>query len=143
MIAYILLYMLLSCEFGLMPAAARALVSPLVQRVSDARAVRLDPERVAELLHVGKGELARAAGVDRNTPTRSPGNPKLQALLQEVVRVVEKAAAITGDHDRALIWFNHQPLEAYGFKTPRELVFQGHADAVTALLDDMEHGTYA
>lgn len=126
-----------------MSAAARELVSPLVRRASDAHARRLDPERVAGLLHVAKGELARAAGVDRNTPTRSPGNPKLQALLQEVVRVVEKAAAITGDPDRALVWFNHQPLEAYGFRTPRELVLDGQAKAVAAYLDDVEHGTYA
>lgn len=126
-----------------MASQKQRLTSPVLERVGDPGGHRIDPMRVAELLHVGRGELARAAGVDRNTPTRSPGNPKLQALLQEVVRVVERASAVTGDPDRALLWFNHQPLEAYGFRTPREMVLAGQAAAVSAFLDDMEHGTYA
>jgi hypothetical protein len=45
--------------------------------------------------------------------------------------------------DSCCVLFRHQPIEAYGFKTPQELVLAGHEDAVMAFLDDLEHGTYA
>jgi uncharacterized protein (DUF2384 family) len=88
-------------------------------------------------------DLAAVAGVDRNTVTRNPQSPKIQQALGEIVRVLESATEVAGSMDRALVWFRHQPIEAYRFKTAAELIASGHADAVMSYLDDLRHGTYA
>lgn len=121
----------------------QTLIGPILARLADPDEHRLSPDKVAALLGVSRGELAKAAGVDRNTLARSPGNLRVQRLLSEIVRVLDRARSLTGDPDRAIVWFRHQPIEAYGFKTPQELVLAGHEDAVMAFLDDLEHGTYA
>ena len=60
-----------------------------------------------------------------------------------VVRLLEGAMEMTGDLNQALLWFRHQPIEAYRFQTPAALVAEGHADAVLAYLEDLRNGTFA
>jgi uncharacterized protein (DUF2384 family) len=122
-------------------AKGSGLLGPVVEVVHDGR--YLDPQRVMDLTGMRVQDLASVAGVDRNTVTRNPQSAKIQRALGEIVRVLESAAEVAGDVDRALVWFRHQPIEAYRFKTAAELVAEGHADAVMAYLDDLRHGTYA
>lgn len=119
------------------------LLGPVVQAVAEPESPYLDPRRLLDMTGMRVQDLAALAGVDRNTVTRNPHSPKVQETVGRIVRLLESAADVAGGVDRALLWYRHQPIEAYRFQTPAELVAAGHADAVMAYLDDLRHGTYA
>jgi uncharacterized protein (DUF2384 family) len=124
-------------------ARSKGLLGPVVQAVAEPEGRYLDPRRLLDLTGMQVQDLAALAGVDRNTVSRNPHSPRIQDAVSTVVRLLESATEVAGNMDRALLWYKHQPIEAYRFQTPAELVAKGHADAVIAYLDDLRHGTYA
>ena len=44
---------------------------------------------------------------------------------------------------RGILWFQHQPVVAFGQKRPVDLVQSGEASVVLAWLDALEDGAYA
>ncbi|GEO40606.1 hypothetical protein SAE02_47540 [Skermanella aerolata] len=124
-------------------AIGQGLLGPVVQAVAEPEGRYLDPRRFLNLTGMQVQDLAALAGVDRNTVARNPRSPKVQNAVGAVVRLLESATEVAGDLNRALLWYRHQPIEAYRFQTPAELVAKGHADAVVAYLDDLRHGTYS
>lgn len=100
------------------------------------------PHRLAERLHLPLSRLAKLAHVNRNTMTAKPNSPAIQAKLGEIARIITRAAELSGDEGRAVIWFKHQPIVGFG-RTAEELVEEGHADAVMWTLESMEQGVYA
>jgi uncharacterized protein (DUF2384 family) len=119
------------------------LLGPVVEAVAEPGSRYLDPRRFLDLTGMQVQDLAALSGVDRNTVSRNPHSPRIQNTVGRVVRLLESATEVAGDMNRALLWYRHQPIEAYRFQTPAELVAKGHADAVIAYLDDLRHGTYA
>lgn len=101
------------------------------------------PKRMAERLRVPMTQLSRLAHVSRNTLTGKAESPLVQARLGEIARIIAKAAELSGDEGRAIIWFRHQPIPGFGNKTAEELVEDGHADAVFWHLRGLEEGVYA
>jgi len=61
----------------------------------------------------------------------------------EAARIIELAAALSGDEDAAIAWFKYQPIVGFGGKTAEQLVGEGHADAVLWHLDTLEAGGVA
>jgi hypothetical protein len=59
------------------------------------------------------------------------------------VTILAKAAELGGDPGKAVIWFRHQPIVAFGNRTAEELVAAGRGDAVLDHLDDLGDGIYA
>lgn len=100
------------------------------------------PRRMAERLRLPMARLARLAHVNRNTMAAKPESPAVQAKLGEIAWIIARAAELSGDEGKAIIWFRHQPIAGFG-KTAEELVEAGHADAVLWMLDTMEQGVYA
>lgn len=100
------------------------------------------PRRMAERLRLPMTRLAKLAHVNRNTLAAKPESPAVQAKLGEIARIIARAAELSGDEGRAIIWFKHQPITGFG-KTAEELVEMGHADAVMWTLESMEEGVYA
>lgn len=100
------------------------------------------PRRMAERLRVPMTQMARLAHVSRNTLTGKAGSPMVQGRLSEIARIIAKAAELSGDEGRAIIWFRHQPIEALG-GTAEELVEEGHAETVMRYLKVLEAGSYA
>ncbi|MBW4330283.1 hypothetical protein KY084_05280 [Stakelama sp. CBK3Z-3] len=100
------------------------------------------PKRMADRLRLPVSRLAKLAHLNRNTMTARPESPAVQAKLGEIARIITRAAEMTGDEGRAIIWFRHQPIAGFG-KTAEQLVEQGHADAVMGTLESMEQGVYA
>ena len=100
------------------------------------------PRRMAERLRVPMARLARLAHVNRNTMTAKPESPAVQAKLGEIAWIIARAAELSGDEGKAVIWFRHQPIAGFG-KTAEELVEAGQAAAVLWTLDTMEQGVYA
>jgi uncharacterized protein (DUF2384 family) len=124
-------------------AKGAGLLVPVVEAVAEPGSRYLDPRRFIDLTGMRVQDLAALAGVDRNTVSRNPHSSRIQDAVGRVVRLLESATEVAGDMNRALLWYRHQPIEAYRFQTPAELVAKGHADAVIAYLDDLRHGTYA
>lgn len=101
------------------------------------------PRRLAARLHVPMTGLARMARLNRNTLAAKAKSPAVQAKLGEIARIIARAADLTGDEGRAIIWFRHQPIVGFGGKTAENLVEDGHAEAVMWHLEGLENGVYA
>ncbi|MBC7285377.1 DUF2384 domain-containing protein [Hoeflea sp.] len=99
------------------------------------------PRRLAERLRLPMTRLSRLARLNRNTMASRPESPAVQEKLGQIARIIARAAELSGDEGRAIIWFRHQPIAGFG-KTAEQLVEQGKADAVRWTLDSMEEGAY-
>lgn len=100
------------------------------------------PRRLAERLRLPMTRLAKLAHLNRNTMTARPESPAVQAKLGEIARIIARAAELSGDEGRAIIWFKHQPLPGWG-RTAEQLVEDGQADGVLWSLEGMEAGVYS
>ena len=100
------------------------------------------PRRMAERLRLPLTRLAKLAQINRNTMAAKSGSPAVQARLGEIAQIITRAAELSGDEGRAIIWFRHQPLPGFG-KTPEQLVEEGHAALVLRDLDRMAEGVYS
>ena len=100
------------------------------------------PRRMAERLRVPMTYLSRLAHINRNTLAAQPGSPAVQEKLGQIARIITRAAEISGDEGRAIIWFRHQPLAGFGNRTPEELVEAGLVGAVLEDLERMSEGVY-
>lgn len=101
------------------------------------------PQRLATRLHVPMTGLARMARLNRNTLSSKAGSAAVQTELGIIARIIARAAELSGDEGRAIIWFRHQPIIGFDGKTAEQLVGEGHADAVLWHLEGLENGAYA
>ena len=106
-------------------AKVESLLGPVVQAVAEPDSRYLDPRRFLDLTGMRVQDLAALAGVDRNTVARNPHSPRIQDTVGRVVRLLESATEVAGDMNRALLWYQHQPIEAYRFQTSRGTRRQG------------------
>ena len=101
------------------------------------------PRRLAERLRLPMTGLAKLAHVNRNTLATNAGSAPVQAQLGKIAGVIARATELSGDEGRAIIWFRHQPIASFGGRTAKQLVEEGHADAVMEHLAGLENGVYA
>ncbi|MCF7990056.1 MAG: MbcA/ParS/Xre antitoxin family protein [Thiohalocapsa sp.] len=120
-----------------------ATAEQLTDILSDAGVVETD--RLAELLHVTKGELARATGLSRDAVSKRARaeSPKTQQRLRDTVDIISRAVPWTGSTARAFAWFRSQPLPSFGDKTAEDLLKEGRARAVKDYLSRIADGGYA
>ena len=122
------------------------MLSALIQDVGDELTGRIEPGKVASLLHLSLGDLADLCRVHRNTLARSPQNPQLQANLGKLIQILVTASSLMADgkaRGSVVLWFNNQPLSGFGGKTARDLVREGHGDAVIEHLAMLADGVGA
>jgi len=103
----------------------------------------LSPQRISERLGVTLTELAKLAGVSRNTLTGKVSARRVDAALSPLVRILASASEMSGDERRAAIWFKHQPIPGWSGKTAQDLVRQGDAEKVLEYLEAVRSGVYA
>jgi hypothetical protein len=103
----------------------------------------VSPQRMSRRLRLPLADLAKLVHVHRNTLAQRPESPLVQKSLEPVVRILAVTEQLTGDADRAIVWFRHQPIAGHDGRTALELVEAGHADAVMAHLEDLRDGAYA
>lgn len=120
-----------------------ATIEDLTDILSDAGII--ETGRLAEQLHVTKGELARVTGLSRDALTKRERSaaPKTQQRLRETVDILNRATPWAGSSARAFAWFRSQPLPSFGDKTAEDLVKQGRAQAVKDYLSRIADGGYA
>lgn len=112
-------------------------------RFSDEQAPYLSARRVSEQLGLTLSELARLAGIARNTLTAKSSARKVDSALSTIVRIIAMASEMAGDEKRAVIWFKHQPIPGWAGKTAYDLVGEGKSDKVLAYLEAVRSGVYA
>jgi uncharacterized protein (DUF2384 family) len=118
------------------------MLSSFLHKVTDDNAGGLSPEQMGVALKMSLADMAKVTRLHRNTLTRTPSSPSVQARVGEIARIVAAAAEIIGDDERAAVWFRHQPLAGFAGRTAEELVADGHADAVLKHLDQLADGGY-
>jgi uncharacterized protein (DUF2384 family) len=120
-----------------------ATAEDLTALLSDANTVETD--RLAEVLHATKTELARATGLPRDAITRRDraGSKKTQRRLRDTVEIIHRVTPWAGSMARAFAWFRSQPLPSFGDKTAEDLLKEGRAEAVLAYLSRIADGGYA
>ena len=103
----------------------------------------MSPQRLSRRLRLPLAELGKLARVHRNTLAQRPDSQLVQKSLEPVVRILAAAEQLTGDPDRAIVWFRYQPVVGHDKRTALDLVEAGHADAVLAHLEGLRDGAYA
>jgi len=105
----------------------------------------VETDRLAELLHITKGELALATGLSRDAVSKRTRatSPKTQQRLRDTIEIINRAVPWTGSTARAFAWFRSQPLPSFGDKTAEDLLKEGRAQAVKDYLSRIADGGYA
>ena len=62
---------------------------------------------------------------------------------ETTLRILAMAEEMAGDKQRAVIWFEHQPIPGWAGKTAYDLVQEGKADKVLAYLEAVKSNVYS
>lgn len=102
-------------------------------------------DRLSDLLHITRAELAIALGLSRDAISKSTrvGSPATQARLRDLVEIINRVRAWAGSPQQAFAWYRSQPLPSFGDQTAEALVKEGRAEAVKRHLDRIAVGGYA
>jgi hypothetical protein len=102
-------------------------------------------DRLSDLLHITRAELAIAIGVSRDAVSKSArvGTPATQARLRDLVEIINRVCQWAGSPQQAFAWYRSQPLPSFGDQTAEALVKEGCAEAVRRYLDRIAVGGYA
>jgi uncharacterized protein (DUF2384 family) len=100
----------------------------------------LSPFKVARALSLQMQDLADSAHVHRNTLNARPQSPKVQALLQSILRVLSAATEAFGSREVALSWMRNEPVPAFRHKTALDLIREGRTEAVVSYLESVSAG---
>ena len=102
-------------------------------------------DRLSDLLHVTRGELAVALGLSRDavSKTARAASPVTQARLRDLVEIINRVRGWAGSPQQAFAWYRSQPLPSFGDQTAEALVKEGRAEAVKRHLDRIAVGGYA
>ncbi len=117
--------------------------SGLIAEVTETDHPFISPRKMEEVLEFTRVELLTIGQVNRNTFTRNPRTRKLQDRMGQTVKIIAAAEDLLGDRVKAIAWFRFQPVAEYDYKTPLQLVSEGHAEAVIAYIQHCLDGSYA
>lgn len=102
-------------------------------------------DRLSDLLHVTRAELASASGLSRDAISKSAraSAPATQSRLRDVVEILNRVQGWAGSPQQAFAWYRSQPLPSFGDQTAEALVKEGRAEAVKRYLDRITLGGFA
>lgn len=119
------------------------LLDPVIGALSTEANAGIEPKKLGDMLHMTQAEIAELAGVHRTTLARNPSSPEVQAKLGPIATILSRASDMGGGLAKAVIWFRHQPIAAFGYKRAIDIVEAGESEAVLRWLDALEDGAYA
>ena len=102
-------------------------------------------DRLSDLLHITRAELAIAMGLSRDSVSKSTrvSSPATQARLRDLVQIINRVRGWAGSPQQAFAWYRSQPLPSFGDQTAESLVKEGRAEEVKRHLDRIAVGGYA
>lgn len=102
-------------------------------------------DRLAEELRVTRQELAVAAGLPRDSVSKTVRlrSRATQARLRDVAEIINRVLTWSGSVQQAFAWYRAQPLPGFGDQTAEDLVKDGRAEAVKRYLSRIAVGGYA
>src|SRR5476651_131672 len=115
-------------------AGHRASFEQFIVSLRESNSPALSARAFGQALKIDLQTLAQQAHVHRNTISRAPSSEGVQRFLREAVRVLRAASDVSGDVERAMFWYRNEPLPVFGYKTAEQLVSDGRADDVIAIL---------
>ena len=101
---------------------------------------RLSPEKVMRLLELQEQELARLASVHRNTMRLHPESPRVQATLNDLLRLLSEVVALQPDLQRAVFFLKNAPIAAFAHKSLLQVFAEGRAVDATAYVGSIASG---
>lgn len=117
-----------------------ALASDVLECVREPGTSRISPSSLAALLDMQQQELAKLAGVHRNTLRTHPESPRLQESLRNLIRMLSAALVVQPDRQRAIFLLKNEPIATFGHKTLLALVAEDRVDDAVAYLDSIASG---
>lgn len=105
----------------------------------------VDVDRVADIFHMSKAQLAETAGLGTAAISKADRRlaPKTQSRITEIIEIINRVRDWTGGEAQAMAWYRSQPIPALDGRTPEALVKSGQAGAVRDYLDHLALGGYA
>ena len=102
-------------------------------------------DRLSDILHITRAELAVAAGLSRDAVSKRArvGAPATQARLRDLLEILNRVRLWAGSPQQAFAWYRSQPLPSFGDQTAEALVKEGRAEAVKRYLDRIAVGGFA
>ncbi|MCS2608457.1 DUF2384 domain-containing protein [Halomonas dongshanensis] len=100
----------------------------------------ISPRLFASALSMDLQILAKRAHVHRTTIARAAGSEKLQSFLRDAMRVLAAATDINGNFHDALFWFRNEPISAFDYKTPEQLVSDGRSEDILRYVCALQAG---
>ncbi|WP_018698939.1 MbcA/ParS/Xre antitoxin family protein [Amorphus coralli] len=103
------------------------------------------PRKVAVQLRTSADEVARTLGLSRDALQRSSRveAPRTQRRLREMLEILNRVEPRFGSALVAYAWYRSEPLPGFGGQTPMQLVRDGRADEVMAVIDAVDAGVFA
>ena len=101
--------------------------------------------QVSHTLSITRMELAAAAGLSRDSVTKSARarTPATQSRLRDFVEILNRVQPWAGSAQQAFAWYRSQPLPSFGDQTAEALVKEGRGEHVRRYLDRIAVGGYA
>ena len=122
------------------PDTFNQFLADLKARARQTKSPIISPRMFCLALGMDVQTLASRAHVHRVTVNRAQGAEKLQTYLREAVRVMGAAADINGNFQDAAFWFRNEPISAFNFRTPEQLVSEGRAEDLLNYVQSLHAG---
>ena len=106
---------------------------------------RVDVARVAQALHMTKGQLAETTGLGPSnlSKTARQTTMKVHNRVMEMLEIISRVRDWAGGETQALAWYRAQPIPALDGRTAEALVKSGKAAWVRDYLDHLALGGFA
>lgn len=115
-------------------------IADLKGQARDDKSPIISPKIFCFALGMDVQTLAARAHVHRVTVNRAQGAEKLQSYLRDAVRVMAAAAEVNGSFQDAAFWFRNEPIGAFDFRTPDQLVSDGRAEDLLRYIQSLTAG---
>lgn len=102
--------------------------------------VDLSPTAVAGVLGLQQQELARIAGVHRNTLRLHPDSPQVQATLRNLARVLTAMTQVQPDVVTAVYHLRNTPVPAFDYSTLFEVIVAGRVEDALKYIRSVSSG---
>ena len=122
------------------PDTFNQFLADLKARARQTKSPIISPRMFCLALGMDVHTLASRAHVHRVTVNRAQGAEKLQTYLRDAVRVMGAAADINGNFQDAAFWFRNEPISAFNFRTPEQLVSEGRAEDLLNYVQSLHAG---